>query len=494
MLLGALFVFLLARTVAHPVILPVDDPVPPSSPILSTFVTLSDCIRDPTKIRSRWELIWNCLGTIFVCTYVAIHPNLPDRNASKREKMWQKVKTSFSALLAPELVIMWAMRQRFVASRIVKQHKGQVCWLSLFLNRADRVLTGYGWTMTHAFFVQMGGLMCEDGKEYKVVVIDDEGNVELGSKKVHGGVILPAISEDEIRDKSKGDFLSKVVVVMQTSWFVLQCITRRVQHLVLTELELVTLAFATLNIIIYFLWWNKPLNAECPIYFKKDGTRCSGPLKFSCSSLGESERYSGIWLRSGIGLVKGIWKRIKSDIGRRSLVMTVWKRLLKEPFMTLFVPLTDMMGFHLRDKHGQTCVAPYYGGPLSNAEGTLMILLSSLVGVLFGGIHLIGWNFQFPTSIEQDLWRISSIIVTVEPALLFVLFTLQWLHDLNYSGWFGTLVHHTGVTVLIVSMFVGPVIYTVARIALLVLPLFALRDLPPSAFRNVQWSAYLPHI
>ncbi|KAF8640191.1 hypothetical protein AX16_010246 [Volvariella volvacea WC 439] len=45
-------------------------------------------------------------------------------------------------------------------------------------------------------------------------------------EKEEDGAIFPTISEEEIMDKAKGDFLAKVVVVMQTSWFVVQCVPR----------------------------------------------------------------------------------------------------------------------------------------------------------------------------------------------------------------------------------------------------------------------------
>jgi len=43
---------------------------------------------------------------------------------------------------------------------------------------------------------------------------------------------------------------------------VIQCIARGVQGLPITELELITVAFAVLNFVIYLLWWEKPLNVQ----------------------------------------------------------------------------------------------------------------------------------------------------------------------------------------------------------------------------------------
>jgi hypothetical protein len=59
----------------------------------------------------------------------------------------------------------------------------------------------------------------------------------------------PIISKEEIKDKSKGDAITKGLALIQTTWFLLQCVARGSQHLSITELELATAAFALLNII-----------------------------------------------------------------------------------------------------------------------------------------------------------------------------------------------------------------------------------------------------
>jgi len=76
---------------------------------------------------------------------------------------------------------------------------------------------------------------------------------------------LPKITMADIKDKSKGDFLSKLIAILQTSWFIIQCAARGVQGLALTEFELVTLALASLNAITFVFWWHKPLDVQEPI-------------------------------------------------------------------------------------------------------------------------------------------------------------------------------------------------------------------------------------
>ena len=76
---------------------------------------------------------------------------------------------------------------------------------------------------------------------------------------------FPRISTAEIQDRSKGDGLSKMIAVLQTSWFIAQCVARTMQGLALTELELVTLAMASLNAITFAFWWSKPLSVQEPV-------------------------------------------------------------------------------------------------------------------------------------------------------------------------------------------------------------------------------------
>lgn len=60
-----------------------------------------------------------------------------------------------------------------------------------------------------------------------------------------------------------------------------QCIARWIERLPVTELEVLTLVFASLNIITYALWWDKPQSMNIAIYMheellKRDDSDSSG--------------------------------------------------------------------------------------------------------------------------------------------------------------------------------------------------------------------------
>src|SRR5277367_4161762 len=76
-------------------------------------------------------------------------------------------------------------------------------------------------------------------------------------------IFLPL--EEEIQDRSKSDWLAKTLALLQTLWFVTQCIARAIENLPTTELEIVTLAYTAINIGMFIAWWDKPRNVDCPI-------------------------------------------------------------------------------------------------------------------------------------------------------------------------------------------------------------------------------------
>lgn len=78
------------------------------------------------------------------------------------------------------------------------------------------------------------------------------------------GVLIPP-SEEEIKDRSKSDSFSKLIVLVQTLWFVMQCIARHIEHLPITELEVATLAYTIPILGMYICWWSKPLGVAQPI-------------------------------------------------------------------------------------------------------------------------------------------------------------------------------------------------------------------------------------
>lgn len=76
------------------------------------------------------------------------------------------------------------------------------------------------------------------------------------------------VSAADIKDKSKSDALSKGFALLQISWFVLQIIARVREGLAVTELELTTAVLAGMNGLTYLFWWDKPVDVRRPIVLR----------------------------------------------------------------------------------------------------------------------------------------------------------------------------------------------------------------------------------
>ena len=134
----------------------------------------------------------------------------------------------------------------------------------------------------------------------------DDGPPTVLEAKDVPAVTKRRILELEIRDKSKGDGLSKTFALIQTMWFILQCISRAIEDLPVTELEVATCAFAFLNFATYILWWNKPLNVSRPVLVYRVQQKDQGEAE---TNEGTEPRSEGEGMKGGYGQsVKRMWK------------------------------------------------------------------------------------------------------------------------------------------------------------------------------------------
>jgi hypothetical protein len=99
----------------------------------------------------------------------------------------------------------------------------------------------------------------------------------------HEPDILPDLSQTEIFDKSKASNLAKTVVCCQAIWFCAQCIARWYSDLAFSLLELNTFAHCACALIIFVLWWNKPMDVEGPTLITAETIRELVGLMTICS-------------------------------------------------------------------------------------------------------------------------------------------------------------------------------------------------------------------
>ena len=258
-------------------------------------------------------------------------------------------------------------------------------------------------------------------------------------------------TEAELKDKAKSDSLTKFIVLVQTLWFVIQCIARGIEHYTLTELEIVRLAYAMMNFFIYLFWWDKPRNVECPIRVYK-------PSSSSHERGGDVD----LW---DIGWIQGSFhKAINYCVGTQD-------------------------GFH--DLSKEVSVPMFWSGRLYDALALKASMGPSLLGVAFGAIHCIAWNSEFPSHSELILWRISCMAMIIVPTVAALACLM-----LSITSRAGKYDDAAGIIGILLACLLGlsSGLYVVARIATLVIAFTTLRSLPPVAFSLVDWTTFIPHI
>ncbi|KAI9451247.1 hypothetical protein F5148DRAFT_986638, partial [Russula earlei] len=410
---------------------------------------------DPKGCRSLWDIIRSCAITILLCTWVSVHPNIPSPHERWPRVTVRRIGLMLAALFVPEIVIAWALKQRKFALTLAEKHKED------------------GWTTTHGFFAIMGGFMEYEGNRPVRVLFPEE----LKSYSLTGNGDFPRIAKEEIDDKSKGDVISKTLVVLQTGWFVVQCIARGVQHLPVTELELVTVAFAVLNLAMYLLWLDKPLNVQRGVrVYKKRNTEEAiddGDVECTCSV-------------GSLGALRESLLEIPAAVVRGPLSTHArlhdhpWAlRILLWPIIT---PFTILSGSDDR-RQDLSRVSTFYPDDWDpvGMGSFAPIFFVLVVGSTFGGIHCIGWSSTFSSITERTLWRAASVSITVVPLLLPL---FMFIRDPDH--WYDLPV---AITVLIL---IGA--YLVGRLMLLVLPFLSLRSLPPAAYYVLHWTSFIPHV
>src|ERR1700761_1464759 len=92
---------------------------------LSSVTAEDPPCNDITPSRTLFSILSSCFSVIFICVWVAIHPNVPNAKHSSYRVLFDKFSITFLALLAPELMVIWALRQWVSARRILQKYKSQ---------------------------------------------------------------------------------------------------------------------------------------------------------------------------------------------------------------------------------------------------------------------------------------------------------------------------------------------------------------------------------
>jgi hypothetical protein len=77
--------------------------------------------------RGTVGLLWSCFATIFLCTWNAIHPNLPSTGESKFRIVRRRIGYVLFCLLAPEYFAINALIKLAEAIHVKEKAEAKVC-------------------------------------------------------------------------------------------------------------------------------------------------------------------------------------------------------------------------------------------------------------------------------------------------------------------------------------------------------------------------------
>ncbi|KAK3353730.1 hypothetical protein B0T25DRAFT_456667 [Lasiosphaeria hispida] len=422
--------------------------IPPASPGL---------VSSP-NVRSTFSIIWSCLSVILTCTWAVLHLPVPidmakppsdkwdDMDWRQKSRHWYLPKLYNGSLklfwfglslAGPEILTTFEVMGRIAARHDREQFKT--------LAKGD----GVKWSLAHSHFANMGGFaikfelqdapqssMLNQGmlvhtppssetlqekltkrsakhcdKLFRYIPFHPEGKTHwkphehnnemvervLGSAKLDNlgghhessfyqnskalrgniwvldglqlkyardvGIIkkLPSISNSQLEEKGNGDSIKTILAVFQLLWFSAELLFRVINGLSVTPLEISTLAFSACSIVTYIACWYKPQSVSKHVYIDAD-------------SLPTEEHIMEIAKR---GPMAFFFERGVLWIGG------------------------DSAYFRENNK--------------GKLKGTLkdLIIIATITSMLFSGIHLLAWNFPFPTVQEQWTWRIVCLVLSL---------------------------------------------------------------------------------
>lgn len=259
----------------------------------------------------------------------------------------------------------------------------------------------------------------------------------------------PKLSTVDLEDRSKGDIFVKGAAVLQISWLVVQIIARASEGLAISLLEITTVAFAACAIATYILLWHKPQDVMTPTYV--DATKIL-----------TREQVIGLAARSPVStlFVHEFWLH---GVAIRAMADSVF-------------PWTRGIPIRLPWRKDTFYLNPVFIG-------------IGFGGTLFGSIHFIAWNFEFPTPVERILWRLSCCILISIPLLSTAMYFIT-LHNARRDSETDTKTNALlrPVTTMCVLL------YTLARLYLMTEVFRSLAYAPPSTFHEIDWPSAVPHV
>ena len=396
----------------------------------------------------------------------------------------------------------------------------------------------------HSFYAAMGGFVFEPSTpilgSHSRFTLTINGVLFLLE---HAPELIPDLSEASILNRSRSDGLGKALLIIQLLYFCISCAARWAQSLPLTLLEVSTLAHAICAVATYLVWWKKPFDvaeptvisgpqadevaaylllissAMRPVLAGIISPNCDSEysyLSISQASISDTGPSSEATVAVDGALQAqdvrpGQTVRIdnfsfaipsnKPDLRFSDFVFgkdsVPWCHRHRGPGNTVRLEEQDLARWRLtagamarfpgHRPADETMYVTWWGGlqhsVFFHSDTILWPCIPSIIAVLYGSCHLLGWNATFPTFTEHTLWRAGALAMVILG--FFVSFPQQILLSDILNEWTGTPI----AIIYLVSLAAYPLIGSFLTVE----SIRQLLYLPDDAFQLPNLSLYIPH-
>ena len=414
---------------------------------------------EPNCGRGTFTILWQCLTTIGLCTYVTLHLSIPPLPLSGTSTFIRKLLWVSIGLVLPEFVCFVALVQ-YMDAKLFRE----VCQTM-----------GHHISMMQAFYILSGGVAIRRlqdlgisiGNGYRkplegfdfnedTIWIYDPQSIGTEYNRLDSVVAARnALSDDQIKDRSKADIVAKTTTSVQALWTLLQIVTRAAQGLTISVMEFATTAYVAMAAVSYVLWWEKAYDVGTfHVIDAQEATR-------------QGQDHMNSWSKRD-------WQP-KSEDAYWHQHRAWWFDSFPTKINTFKSPLYNAIGLDLPRSHFRHRTALY-----------LFVTLTAE----FGGIHCAAWSYPFASAAEKWLWRLCSILTALLPVMTI---SLPLMYR-KVAKRVKILENRSLGLILEIVTYSMPALYLCVRLCMIIECFVAFRDGPVGIYTQVNWSAYLPHI
>ncbi|PYI07029.1 hypothetical protein BO78DRAFT_429302 [Aspergillus sclerotiicarbonarius CBS 121057] len=351
--------------------------------------------------RSTLQILWSCLFTLLACTWTVLHLNVPQYHPkphldkSGSPGAWDVIKLE------------WGLDHIRTPRRTLRPVAPPMLHRQIKYSKDVYYLNARN-------IIDPCWKEIEKEKEQRNQTMDKETDEQTAKRMIDMSKLR--LEPDEIKDRSKEDLLMRVIAVGQIIWVVTQVIARAVRHLAVTQLEVAVVAFALCAILMYWLNRHKPKGVGLPVlipcYKKK------------------------------VNILKVLGEQTGNKTG-----IPPWSARFRRMFLQFVMRPDGGEGSKHEQENGPgDLYNKDRGKPISNGvkfddaaagwsnfRSQFADLSLILGGMVFGGVHLVAWDFAFPTRIEQILWRAAAAWCVFFPFVAVQFFYVDTIHRRLFS-------------------------------------------------------------